>query len=205
MNVGKEMYTLAEKLFPICRSITGNGVRETLGILKSMCPELNIFEVPSGTQVFDWTIPKEWNINDAYIKDIKGEKILDFSDSNLQVIGYSVPVHKKIKKEELLQYIYTEPDKPDVIPYVTSYYKERYGFCMTENQRLKIIADYDADAEFEIFIDSTLSDGFLTFGDIFFSPPPPLQYLIFYSRVIHYLLVFLQYPIMQKTVPLKYY
>jgi aminopeptidase-like protein len=173
MKPGEAMYALAEELFPICRSITGNGVRETLKILKRVCPELNIFEVPSGTEVFDWTIPKEWNITDAYIKDDNGQKILDFNDSNLHVMGYSVPVHKKVKKDELLQYIYTEPNQPDAIPYVTSFYKERFGFCMAENQKRQIINDYKADAEFEIFIDSALTDGFLTYGEIIIGGPPP--------------------------------
>jgi len=163
---GKEMYELAKELFPICRSLTGNGVRHTLRILKEKYPELNIFEIPSGTQVFDWVVPKEWNINDAYIKDAVGNKILNFKNHNLHIMGYSVPVHRKIKKNELFQYIYTEPSQPDVIPYVTSYYKERFGFCMTENQRKQIESDYTDDAEFEICIDSTLTDGFLTYGEI---------------------------------------
>lgn len=172
MNTGKEMYELAEKLFPICRSLTGNGVRTTLKILKEKCPELNIVEVPSGTQVFDWKIPKEWNINDAYIKDPAGNKILDFKNSNLHIMGYSIPVHKKIKKSELFSYIYTEPSQPDVIPYITSYYKERFGFCMTDNQRKQIEFGYSDDSEFEIYIDSTLDDGYLTYGEIIIPPPP---------------------------------
>jgi aminopeptidase-like protein len=166
MYIGNKMYKLAERLFPICRSLTGNGVRTTLNILKEICPELNIFEIPSGTQVFDWKVPKEWNINDAYIKDPAGKKILDFKSSNLHVMGYSIPIHKKIRKNELLSYIYTEPSQPDVIPYITSYYKERYGFCMTENQRKQIEADYSDDSEFGVCIDSILEDGYLTYGEI---------------------------------------
>ncbi|MDR2942404.1 MAG: DUF4910 domain-containing protein [Treponema sp.] len=167
------MYKLAEKLFPICRSLTGNGVRTSLSILKEICHELEIVEVPSGTQVFDWKIPKEWNINDAYIKDPAGNKILDFNNSNLHVMGYSVPIHKKIKKNELLSCIYTEPSQPDVIPYITSYYKERFGFCMSENQRRQIESDYADETEFEIRIDSNLDDGYLTYGEIILPPPPP--------------------------------
>jgi aminopeptidase-like protein len=166
MQTGKEMYALAEKLFPICRSITGNGVRETLGILKEICQELNVFEIPSGTQVLDWIIPKEWNIEDAYIKDYDGNKILDFKNSNLHIMGYSIPVHKKINKNELFQYVYTEPSQPDFIPYITSYYEERFGFCMSENQRKQIEASYNDEDEFEIYIDSNLTDGFLTYGEI---------------------------------------
>jgi aminopeptidase-like protein len=166
MKPGEAMYSLAQELFPICRSITGNGVRKTLNILKRVCPELNIFEMPSGTQVFDWVIPKEWNITDAYIKDDNGRKLLDFHESNLHVMGYSIPVHKTVRKDELLKYIYTEPRQPDVIPYITSYYKERFGFCMTDKQKERIINEYDVDTEFELYIDSTLTDGFLNYGEI---------------------------------------
>jgi len=173
MHTGEKMYELAEKLFPICRSLSGNGVRTTLNILKEICPELNIIEIPSGTQVFDWKIPKEWNINDAYIKDHAGRKILDFKNSNLHVMGYSIPIHKKIKKNELLSYIYTEPSQPDVIPYIVSYYKEHFGFCMTENQRKQIEAEYSDDSEFEVCIDSTLEDGYLTYGEIIIPPVKP--------------------------------
>jgi aminopeptidase-like protein len=184
IKVGKEMYILAEKLFPICRSISGNGVRKTLELLQQQCPELITYEVPSGTKVFDWTIPKEWNIKDAYIKDNTGRKILDFCDSNLHIMGYSIPVHKKVKKDDLLEYIYTEIEQPDVIPYITSYYKERFGFCMTENQKQQIINDYDANAEFEVCIDSTLTDGFLTYGEIIIPPPSKAEGEIFFSTYI---------------------
>lgn len=138
MNEGDKMYALAKQLFPICRSITGNGVRETLNIIKKEIPELKIHEVPSGTKVFDWIVPKEWNIKDAWIKDSNGKKIIDFAQSNLHVMGYSIPVSKTVSKEELLSLLYTEPFQPDVIPYITSYYKERFGFCCSENQKKKL-------------------------------------------------------------------
>lgn len=161
-NFGQEMYELAEKLFPICRSITGNGVRETLEILKEEIPELNIKEVPSGTKVFDWTVPKEWNIKDAHIEDLYGNKIIDFKKNNLHVLGYSVPVDEIVTLEELKKHIYTEPDQPDVIPYVTSYYAERYGFCMSENQKNSM-----KDGKYHIVIDSDLNEaGSLTYGEI---------------------------------------
>lgn len=118
-------------------------------------------EVPSGTQVFDWSVPKEWNIRDAWIKDSKGNKILDFKDNNLHVVGYSLPVNKKVNLEELKTIIYTLPEQPDAIPYVTSYYKERYGFCMTQNQKNNLKED-----NYHIFIDSELKDGSLTYGEI---------------------------------------
>lgn len=137
-NIGEQLYKLCEKMFPICRSITGNGVRQTLEILKEVVPDITVHEVPSGTQVFDWTVPKEWNIKDAWIKDEKGNKILDFNKCNLSVLGYSLPLDKYLSKDELLQLIYTQPSQKDVIPYVTSYYKERSGFCMSQVQKDQI-------------------------------------------------------------------
>ena len=161
MSIGNEMYALCDLLFPICRSITGNGVRETLRVLQSICSAMTLHEVPSGTQAFDWTVPKEWNIRDAWIKNSKGEKILDFAKSNLHVMGYSLPVNKDVSLEELLPLIHTQPDQPDAIPYVTSYYKERYGFCMSQEQKDALQED-----TYHIYIDSELKDGSLTYGDI---------------------------------------
>lgn len=158
---GNEMYGLCERLFPICRSITGNGVRETLNILKEYCPELKIYEVPTGTKVFDWQVPKEWNIREAYIENSSGAKIIDFKNNNLHVVGYSVPVDKIVDLSELKAIIYTQEDQPDVIPYVTSYYKERYGFCMSTVQKDSLPED-----KYHIYIDSELKDGSLTYGEI---------------------------------------
>lgn len=155
------MYELAKKLYPICRSITGNGVRETLNVLKEICPTLKVFEVPSGTKVFDWEVPKEWNIKDGWIKNSKGEKIIDFKENNLHIMGYSTPVHKKVTLSELLQNVYTLPEQPEWIPYINSYYKERFGFCMSENLKNSLKED-----EYEIFIDSELKQGSLTYGEI---------------------------------------
>lgn len=161
-EIGNEMYALAGKLFPICRSITGNGVRETLDILNEYVGGcIKKVEVPTGTKVFDWTIPKEWNIKEGYIENSQGEKIVDFQDNNLYVVGYSTPVDRSVTLEELNDYIYTLPDQPDVIPYVTSYYKERYGFCMSEKQRDSL--KYDT---YHMYIDSELKDGNLTYGEI---------------------------------------
>lgn len=161
MSIGNEMYALCDRLFPICRSITGNGVRETLRVLQNICPAMMLHEVLTGTQVFDWTVPKEWNIRDAWIKNGKGEKILDFVKSNLHVMGYSIPVNQKVTLEELLPLIHTQPDQPDAIPYVTSYYKERYGFCMSQEQKDALQED-----TYHIYIDSDLKDGSLTYGEI---------------------------------------
>ncbi|WP_276675850.1 DUF4910 domain-containing protein [Selenomonas artemidis] len=179
MGIGEEMYHLCEKLFPICRSITGNGVRETLGILQAYISEMTIHEVPSGTQVFDWTVPKEWNIRDAWIKNGKGEKILDFQKTNLHVMGYSLPVDKTVTLTELLSLIHTQPDQPDVIPYVTSYYKEQYGFCMTQYQKDALIED-----TYHIYIDSELKDGSLTYGEILIPSTEDSEDEIFLSTYI---------------------
>ena len=130
--IGQEMYALCKKMFPYCRSITGDGVRETLEALREVIPEIAVHEVPSGTKAFDWTVPKEWRIRDAWIKNSSGEKIVDFKEHNLHVVGYSTPVDKIVSLEELKSILYTQPDQPDAIPYVTSYYKERYGFCVTQ-------------------------------------------------------------------------
>lgn len=158
---GKEMYDLAVRLFPICRSITGDGFRQSLGIIREHVPEMQVFEVPSGTEVFDWTVPKEWNIRGGWIRRKDGETVIDFRDSNLHVLGYSVPIHQMVSREELLEHVYTQPEQPDWIPYVTSYYKERWGFCMSERQKQQL-----TDPEYEVCIDSTLADGSLTYGEL---------------------------------------
>jgi len=160
-EIGQAMYKLISELYPICRSITGNGFRETLNIIKEYIP-IEIHEVASGTKVFDWTVPKEWNIRDAYIKDPGGEKILDFQKSNLHVVNYSVPVNKKVSLQELKGHLFTLPDNPDWIPYKTSYYDENWGFCMSYNQYLGL-----EDGEYEAFIDSSMEDGHLTFGEYY--------------------------------------
>ena len=160
-SIGQQMYDLAGKLYPICRSITGNGVRQTLRILQEEIPGLTMHEVPSGTQVFDWTVPREWNIRGGYIENSRGERILDFAENNLHIMGYSIPVDRYVSREELLSYIYVEEKQPDAIPYVTSYYTERFGFCMTKNQR-----DGLAEDTYHMVIDSTLKEGSLTYGEL---------------------------------------
>lgn len=158
---GEYMYSLVKELFPICRSITGNGVRQTLRIIKREIPNLKIYEVPSGTQVFDWTVPKEWNIKGGYIETLDGERVIDFSNSNLHVLGYSFPIDKIVTRDELLEMVYTIPEQPDFIPYVTSYYKERSGFCMSENQKRQL-----KEERYHVVIDSELKDGNLTYGEL---------------------------------------
>lgn len=151
---------LFDKLFPICRSITGDGIRETLKIISQLVP-LDIKEYPSGLKVFDWTIPKEWNIKDAYVQDNSGSKIIDFKHNNLHLLSYSIPVDKTMQGKELKKYIYTLPDMPDAIPYLTSYYKEAWGFCL-EHKRLNEIKDNE---NYHVIIDSSLENGHLTLAD----------------------------------------
>lgn len=158
---GKVLYSYIKRLFPICRSLTGDGVRQTIGEFKKIMPSMQLYEVPTGTQVQDWIVPKEWNIRDAWIKDSQGNKIIDFKQNNLHVVGYSTPIHKKLSLAELKEVLYTLPEQPDLIPYITSYYKERYGFCMTENQKQAL-----KDETYEICIDSELKDGSLTYADL---------------------------------------
>ena len=160
-DLGEEMYQLIEELYPICRSITGNGVRETLHKIRSIIP-VEIHEVKSGTKVFDWTVPKEWNISDAYIKNASGEKVVDFSNNNLHVLNYSIPVRKKASLDELKKHIFTLPDKPDWIPYRTTYYNENWGFCITHKQYGNL-----TDPEYEVVIDSELRDGHMTYGEYY--------------------------------------
>jgi aminopeptidase-like protein len=156
---GDEMCQLIRRLYPICRSLTGSGVRQTLAILQEYIP-LTMHEVPSNTAVFDWTVPKEWNIRDAYVKDAKGEKILDFQTCNLHVVGYSVPIKKTVSLDELKGHMFSLPEQPDWIPYRTSYYKPTWGFCLTYRQLQQLV-----DGEYEVFIDASLEDGYLTYGE----------------------------------------
>ncbi|SDS99474.1 DUF4910 domain-containing protein [Bradyrhizobium canariense] len=158
-KIGEEIFDFAAEIYPICRSITGRGVRETLRAINAHI-NLEVHEVPTGTAVFDWVIPREWNIRDAYVKNERGEKVLDFARSNLHVMSYSVPVRQRISLTELKQHIYTLPDQPDLIPYRTSYYAEKWAFCMPHRllENLK-------DETYEVVIDSTLTEGSLTYGE----------------------------------------
>lgn len=160
-EIGREIYSLITELFPICRSITGDGYRQTMRILQRHIP-LRIHEVPSGTKVFDWVVPREWNIKDAYVKNAKGEKIIDFQKSNLHILNYSIPVKKVVSLSELKEHLFTLPDRPDWIPYKTSYYKDNWGFCLSHNELLKL-----KEGEYEVFVDSTLESGSLTYGELY--------------------------------------
>lgn len=158
--IGASMHDLLRELFPICRSITGDGVRQTLAIIGSRIP-LQVFEVPTGTQVFDWTVPREWNIREAYILDPSGRRIVDFRQNNLHVVSYSTPIDRELTLEELQPHLYSLPDQPDAIPYITSYYREHWGFCLSHRQRSGL-----ARGRYRAVIDSTLADGSLTYGEL---------------------------------------
>jgi aminopeptidase-like protein len=158
-TVGEELHRVVAELYPICRSITGDGIRQTLATIHKRIP-LQISEVPTGTEVFDWTVPKEWNIRDAYIKDASGRRIVDFQRSNLHVLNYSTPVRATMTLSELKPHLFTLPEHPDWIPYRTSYYKETWGFCLSHNQMLAL-----PDGDYDVCVDSTLTDGHLTYAE----------------------------------------
>jgi aminopeptidase-like protein len=171
-EVGREMHALAAELYPIPRSLTGDGVRRTLARLGELIP-LEVHEVPSGTQVLDWTVPKEWTLRDAFIRDASGRRVVDYADSNLHVVGYSVPVDGRMGLDELREHLFTLPDRPDWIPYRTAYYTESWGFCLSQRQ-----LDGLADGEYEVRIDSSLEDGSLTYGECFLEGERPEEVLV---------------------------
>jgi aminopeptidase-like protein len=154
------MHALVTRLFPICRSITGEGVRETLSILGEHVP-LEVREVPSGTPVLDWTVPKEWNVREAWVRTLDGVPVVDFRNSNLHLVSYSVPVRRRVTLGELKRHLHSLPDRPAWIPYRTSYYEEQWGFCLQHERLLALRED-----EYEVCVDSSLEDGHLTYGEL---------------------------------------
>ena len=179
IDEGRKMFDMAKELFPICRSITGDGVRQTFDIIRKSLPQMQLFEVPTGEQVFDWTVPNEWNISEAYIENEKGEKIVDFKENNLHVLGYSTPVDEWMELDELLEHVYTLPDQPELIPYCTSYYKERWGFCMSEVQKNSL-----AEGKYHAYIKATLEPGSLTYGELLI-PGESEEEIFFSSYICH--------------------
>ena len=171
-KTGAEMFRFMQELFPICRSITGDGIRETLRRIGERIP-LELHEVPSGTQVFDWTVPMEWNIRDAYIEDPRGRRVVDLADSNLHVVSYSVPVDARMPLSELKEHIHSLPEQPDLIPYRTSYYSEAWGFCMP-HEELQALEE----GEYVVRIDSSLEPGSLTYGECYLPGETEAEILI---------------------------
>jgi len=166
------MHRFIADLYPMCRSITGNGLRETLSAVAKLAP-LTLREVPTGTQVFDWTVPQEWNIRDAYVMNSRGERVIDFQTSNLHVVNYSVPVNRKMRLAELKSHLFTLPDRPAWIPYRTSYYKESWGFCLSQHQLERL-----PDDEYEVVIDSSLQPGYLTYAECFLQGELPDEIIV---------------------------
>jgi len=160
-TIGEELHRFAAELYPICRSITGDGLRRTLASIQRKIP-LEITEVPTGTAVFDWTVPKEWNIRDAYIQSRDGKRVVDFQQCNLHVVNYSVPVRATLPLAELRPRLFTLPDRPDWIPYRTSYYHADWGFCLSHNRMLAV-----EEGDYEVVIDSVLEAGHLTYGECY--------------------------------------
>lgn len=175
---GNEMYRLVEELYPICRSITGNGVRKTLERIGRIIP-LEIHEVPTGTQVFDWTVPREWNIDEAFIEDSNGTRLIDFRDHSLHVVSYSVPVDRMCDWDELEQHLHTIPEHPDWIPYRTSYYKDNWGFCLAHRDLERFKA-----GPYRVVIRSSLAEGSLTYGEAVI-PGATEQEVLFFNHVCH--------------------
>lgn len=177
-GIGADIHELASELYPICRSITGHGVRETLEII-SRHIELDVHEIASGTAVLDWVVPREWNVREAHITGPDGHRIVDFADSNLHVIGYSTPVRMQLSLDALRPHIFTLPDQPSVIPYRTSYYSDAWGFCMTHDDFTRL-----PDGRYDVLIDSTLTDGSLTYGE-FYIPGTSEDEVLLSAHVCH--------------------
>ncbi len=176
--VTRPLMPLLESLYPICRSITGDGVRETLRLVGEQIP-LEITEVASGTPVFDWTVPDEWNVKDAYIADRSGRRVVDFKNSNLHLLNYSVLFEGEVSREELDEHLFSMPEQPDLIPYRTSYYARNWGFCVSQHQRDKMTDD-----AYHVHIDTTLRPGHLTFGECVVAGREKNEVLL-YTHVCH--------------------
>lgn len=160
-NLSQQMYEFAKKIFPFPRSLTGDGVRQTLQAIKELLPDLKIHEIPTGTKVFDWEVPKEWNIKDAYVINSDGLKVIDWHKNNLHVVSYSIPIDTTVTLKELKEHLHSLPDKPNAIPYITSYYRPTWGFCMAHREYQKL-----RDGNYRVVINSRLETGHLTYGDL---------------------------------------
>ena len=175
----KNLIKIARDLFPINRSITGKGVDQTLAYIKKILPKLKINKISSGTKVFDWTVPKEWNVNEAYIKDMKGNDIVNFKKNNLHLMGYSAPIDKTLSLEELIPHLHSIKEQPKAIPFVTSYYKKNWGFCISENEKKKL-----KKGKYQVCIDSELKKGYLKYGELFIKGKSNKE-ILFSSNICH--------------------
>ncbi len=177
-SAGAELYGLVERAYPICRSITGEGVRATLALLGEGLP-LEVHEVPTGTHVLDWEVPREWNVREAWIEDPAGRRVVDFADHNLHLLGYSAPFRGKLSRAELDAHLFSIPDRPELIPYRTSYYEERWGFCLAHRVRQGLI-----EGDYEVQVDTALEDGSLTYGEVLL-PGRSQREVLFSCHVCH--------------------
>ena len=175
----KKMEELFDELWPICRSLTGQGVRDTLDIIDRFVPLIR-HEAPSGSKVFDWEVPKEWNIRDAYILTPDGKKVANFQENNLHVLNYSIPINRTVSKAELSEHVYTLKTMPDAIPYVTSYYREKWGFCLSEN----VWNSLPEEGDYQVVIDSTLEPGKLDYAEAIL-PGNSKKEIMFSTYVCH--------------------
>ncbi len=175
--LGREIHGFAAKAFPICRSITGNGVRQTLDLLQAIVPSLERHEVPTGTKIFDWEVPREWNVGEAYLITPDGRRIADFATSNLHLLNYSVPLRRRMSLEELRPHLYSLPERPQAIPYRTSYFKEHWGFCLAHEELAAL-----PEGEYEVVIDTSLEPGHLSYGEVVL--PGELEETVLFSAHI---------------------
>ncbi len=173
------LFDLAAALYPICRSITGDGVRRSLALIGQITPPMTLHEVPTGTPVLDWTVPNEWNIRDAYVKNARGERVIDFQRHNLHVLNYSAPVRSRMSLDALRAHLFTLPEQPELIPYRTAYYKEAWGFCLSHNDAARLET-----GEYEVCIDSTLAPGHLTYGEVVLPGDSPDE-VLFSCHICH--------------------
>lgn len=178
-SAGQEMYQWASDLFPLCRSLTGPGVRDTLRYLQHLMPAMKICETPSGSQAFDWTVPDEWTVSAAYIEDESGNHIIDFCNHNLHLVGYSIPIDAWMGLTELQAHLHSLPEQPDAIPYVTSYYRRDWGFCLSHHQRLQL-----ADTRYHVVIKSTLAPGVMNYGELLI-PGETSQEILLSTYICH--------------------
>lgn len=178
-NIQDRLMHFAKSYFPIYRSITGDGVRESLALIKSYLPDLEFHEVPTGTECFDWTVPEEWNIRDAYIIDPDGQKICDFQENNLHVVGYSTPIDEEIQLEKLQNHLHSLPNQPNAIPYITSYYGKNWGFCLSEEQRRNL-----KEGTYKVKIDADHKQGSLSYGELII-PGKSKEEIFFSTNICH--------------------